>query len=733
MLSAVDDSLTPTMTTETEDTTKVLSQVAGNKALESVLNQIFSGTLTAKGDDFFMSLVTHLATALNVPYAVVTEAKGDRLDILAFWRDGKLEPQGCYGLQDTPCWHVLEEGSYHCARNVQETFPLDEILVDLEAESYYGVSLKDADGKPMGNLYVLDREPMFDISVLEGVLQIFSIRAAAELQQQQSIQAIQQLSDDNARLYHNEQENSQKLAVAHQELTQALTEKEAANERLEQRVAERTQELNEAKVTAESANQAKSDFLANMSHELRTPLNGILGYAQILNQSRELKEGNKKGVEIIYQCGTHLLTLINDVLDLSKIEARKLDLLPKAVHLPSLLQGVIEICRIRAEQKGIEFVDSFDDGLPQGICVDEKRLRQVLINLIGNAVKFTEQGAVTLKVSVVDDASAVAGDPSRICLRFQVEDTGVGIAPEHLTKLFKAFEQVGDRTRQAAGTGLGLAISQKIVTLMGGQIKVESQLNIGSRFYFDLSFPVAADWAKQSLQSKWKNITGYQGEQQHVLVVDDRWENRTVVEKLLEPLGFQISQAENGQQGLEKMAALQPDLVITDLAMPVMDGFDMLKAIRQTAELQHHKVIVSSASVAQLDQQMATEAGGDTFLAKPVDASDLFSTVAQMLELTWCYEPEEGAVDNAEPSTAPTGDKVIPPLVIPPLDVVRSLLTQAQAGQLRKLGQALKALTETDHSYTRFAAPMMDAIKQYRSEEVERLLAQYLAEDEKND
>ncbi|MEL6816386.1 MAG: ATP-binding protein, partial [Cyanobacteria bacterium J06598_3] len=318
------------------------------------------------------------------------------------------------------------------------------------------------------------------------------------------------------------------------------------NEELEQRVKHRTLQLSEAKIAADSANQAKSEFLASMSHELRTPLNGILGYAQILSRAKEMPEKEKHGVNIIHQCGNHLLMLINDVLDLSKIEARKLDLVPQALHLPSFLQGVVEICNIRAEQKGVAFIYQVSDDLPEGIYIDEKRLRQVLINLLSNAIKFTDQGRVTLQVAAV----AQGKDPNLKTLRFSVKDTGVGIAAEDTAKLFHAFEQVGDRTRQAEGTGLGLAISQQIVQLMDGCIQVDSQLGSGSTFSFEIDCPLAVDWAHHRAVSKGRNLVGYEGPCRHVMVVDDRWENRGVLRSLLEPLGFEVSEAHDGAQGV---------------------------------------------------------------------------------------------------------------------------------------------------------------------------------------
>ncbi|MBD2075515.1 response regulator [Phormidium sp. FACHB-592] len=496
---------------------------------------------------------------------------------------------------------------------------------------------------------------------------------------------------------------------------------------LETRVEARTAELKAAKLVADGANQAKSEFLANMSHELRTPLNGILGYAQILNRSKVLPMKERHGVEIIHQCSSHLLTLINDVLDLSKIEARKLDFAPKAIHFPSFLQGVAEICRIRADQKGIDFLYDPDPQLPEGLFADEKRLRQVLLNLLGNAIKFTDIGSVQLKVTVMENAEMEHhANPSMRRIKFQVEDTGVGIAPDQVDKIFQAFEQVGERQRQAEGTGLGLAISQRIVQLLNGQIQVKSQPGVGSAFWFEVELTIATDWAQQNSLTTGKQMIGYKGQRRSILVVDDRWENRAVLVNLLEPLGFQLTEAENGQIGLEKIRQSQPDLVITDLAMPVMNGFELLKQVRGAKDLQHQKIIVSSASVAQADQQMSLDVGGDDFLAKPVEVSELFKLLATHLNLEWTYEMTAASDSPLSPTTALQYSEGT---MLPSAVELKTLLDLAQKGNLKRLREHIEQLVHSNPRYAGFAAQVLQLAKQFKAEEIEALLQQYLIEE----
>ncbi len=415
------------------------------------------------------------------------------------------------------------------------------------------------------------------------------------------------------------------------------------HEHLEDLVRDRTVELRMAKERAEVANHAKSAFLARMSHELRTPLNAIMGYAQILKMDRGLSERQNVGLNTIYSSGEHLLLLIIDILDLSQIEAGKTELRPVTMQPHAFLTQLADIMRVKAEEKGLRFDLECQDEVPRAIQADEKRLRQILLNLLSNAVKFTDQGQVQLSVRVIDQEDT-PGLPPRVRLRFEVRDTGAGIAPSELERIFEPFEQAGDAQSRAAGTGLGLAISRQLIRLMGGDIRVDSRQGAGSLFWFDLWAPSlagdAADAQTMPAIALLSSVTGYEGTRRRIVIADDVLANRTMLADLLRPLGFETLEAANGQEALDLVRTHSPDLVLMDLAMPVMDGLEAMRQIRAGKADHLVPIVALSANASNADREQALAAGASGFMAKPFGRASLLEHLGSCLNLQWTSGPQ---------------------------------------------------------------------------------------------
>ena len=418
-------------------------------------------------------------------------------------------------------------------------------------------------------------------------------------------------------------------------------------------------DLRQAKDAADAASQSKSEFLASMSHELRTPLNAILGFTQVMRRDPALGAEHRQSLDIIGRSGEHLLELINDILEMSKIEAGRISFNESSFDLYKLLDNLEAMLRLKAEAKALQLLFERDRTVPQYITTDEGKLRQVLINLLGNAIKFTEEGGVTLRVksenfgAIAETVDATANNAPGLPLRlhFEVEDTGPGIAVEERDKLFAAFGQTETGRKSQQGTGLGLPISQKFVQLMGGDMQVRSTLHQGSVFSFDIQIAIA-DMAAVKIHAPSRRVVGIAPGQPtyRILVVEDRVENRILLTKLLRSVGFEVREAENGQEAINLWQRWRPHLIWMDMRMPVMDGYEATQQIKSCMKGKTTVVIALTASAFEEDRAAVLSAGCDDFMRKPFREQTLFDRMARHLGVRYIYEATNEAENLAEDS-----------------------------------------------------------------------------------
>lgn len=470
------------------------------------------------------------------------------------------------------------------------------------------------------------------------------------------------------------------------------------------RTQRQSMELIKSKENAEVANRAKSQFLASMSHELRTPLNAILGFSQVMARNSSITEEQKEYIEIINRSGEHLLELINDVLSMSQIEAGQITINENRFNLYRLLNSLKEMLQLKAHSKGLHLIFENIGDLPQYIQTDEAKLRQVLINLLGNAIKFTQHGTVTLRVSSQAENNATENKSQ---LYFEIADTGPGISPSEISTLFKPFVQTETGRKSMLGTGLGLPISQQFVRIMGGDIAVESQLDRGTTFSFNISVNFVTE-SDEKEKSAVKQVIALEAGQQtyRILIVEDVAENRQLLLKLLVPLGFEVREATNGQEGIALQLTWKPHLILMDMLMPVMDGYEATRQIKQTLEGRETIIIALTASAFDEQRQIIFSAGCNDLICKPFREEVLFEKIAHHLNLRYIYEEENSSTS----SSAPTLLKILTAedLSVMPADWVVELHRAALCVDDNRILQLIEEIPETEANLANALTDLVD-------------------------
>jgi signal transduction histidine kinase/CheY-like chemotaxis protein/purine-cytosine permease-like protein len=461
--------------------------------------------------------------------------------------------------------------------------------------------------------------------------------------------------------------------------------------------------LQEATKAADKANIAKSRFLSNMSHEIRTPLNSIIGYAYILQKDPTIPVHRRQAVDILKRSGEHLSSLIEDILDIARIEACKFELNKDIIDFPNFIEHLLSIFRSQAEDKGLAFNCQIMNTLPQRVRGDEKRVGQILINLLGNAIKFTKQGEVIFRVGYSCGVTT-----------FQIIDTGAGIDPEQLQNIFQPFTQIANDSF-VSGSGLGLTISKVLAEIMGGELTVDSIPNQGSTFIVRLYLANLGSDLEKTQQDA---ITGYQERTQKILVVDDQLEHRLLIRNILEPLSFHLEEAATGAECLRRVNDIRPDLILLDLSMPEMDGLETAKCLRQIGYALPIVVLTSNAYPS--DRVNAINAGCNDFLAKPLQMAKLLNKLKTQLGLTWIYQE----IDLVVPVSKLIHHKAVPAKhsVLPPPEMLDTINSYVRIGDLSGLNRYLAEVEDGNPKLQGFIEQLLLLSNEFRLGELRKIL-----------
>lgn len=503
-----------------------------------------------------------------------------------------------------------------------------------------------------------------------------------------SITKVARQADEPGQLARTFQYMAHEVAMREQNLTQAVQQRTA-------QLAESIQEAETARAKAEAANRTKSLFLSNMSHELRTPLNVILGFTQLMMRSSSVNSQLQGYLDTIIRSGEHLLTLINDVLSMSQIEAGRITLNANDFHLAAFLDWLKQIFQLKAESKGIQLILELAPNLPQSIHTDEIKLRQVLVNLLSNALKFTMTGSIILRVSVVtNEEETTTEDDVKLTLNFEVSDTGFGISPQELTNLFQPFIQTETGRNSQEGTGLGLAISRSFVRLMGGEMTVESQVGVGTTFKFNIqTYAVITEQVEQTAPSR--QVVGLLAGQPtyRILIVEDKPENQQLMIELLTPVGFDVRCAINGQDAISIWQSWFPHLIWMDMRMPVLNGYEatkQIKAIGNPATI----VIALSGSAFEEDKMTALSVGCDDFVRKPFRTEVIFSKIALHLGVGYIYAEDSRSSHRESLMTAPVDSLTPQDIAVMPSEWVAQLHNFALKVNAKQIMQLITHIPE---------------------------------------